>query len=81
MKSLATLLIAIALTTSTAFSKEKIDCKNVKKFSLQAALCKTKAAGSSLKNKLSKKKESKNKSGEKSIFKKIGEAKTLSDIK
>ena len=48
-------------------------------------MCKTKAAGNSIKNKLSKKreikKEAKIKSGKKSIFKKFGEAKTLSDLK
>ena len=48
-------------------------------------MCKTKTAGSSIKNKWSKKrelkKETKKKSGKKSIFKKFGEAKSLSDLK
>ena len=59
--------------------------KILKKTSPKYLLCKTKAAGSSIKNKWSKKKElkkeAKKKSGKKSIFKKFGEAKTLSDLK
>ena len=47
---------------------------------MKAAICKTKSLGGSLKDKLSKK-ENKNKTEKKSILKKIGEAKTLSDIK
>ena len=58
--------------------------KILKKFSLKASICKTKAAGSSIKNKWSKKreikKEAKKKSDKKSIFKKFGEANTLSDL-
>ena len=85
MKLLIVLLTLIIFSINNAYSKETIDCKNLKKFSLKASICKTKAAGSSIKNKWSKKrelkKEAKRKSGEKSIFKKIGEAKTLSDLK
>ena len=60
-------------------------CKDVKKTSPKYLLCKAGTGVSSFKNKLSKKRESKkeakNKSGKKSIFKKFGEAKTLSDLK
>ena len=84
MKKLILLITLILFTTTTAQSKEEADCKNLKKFSLRAAMCKTKAAGSSIKNKWSKKgeikKETKKKSDKKSIFKKFGEAKTLSDL-
>jgi len=85
MKTLIIFLTLIIFSTTNAYSKEATDCKNLKKFSMKAALCKTKAAGSSIKNKWSKKrelkKETKKKSGKKSIFKKFGEAKTLSDLK
>ena len=85
MKTLIIFLTLIMFSTTNAYSKETTDCKNLKKFSMKAALCKTKAAGSSIKNKWSKKrelkKETKKKSGKKSIFKKFGEAKTLSDLK
>ena len=85
MKTLIIFLTLIIFSTTNAYSKEVTDCKNLKKFSMKAALCKTKAAGSSIKNKWSKKrelkKETKKKSGKKSIFKKFGEAKTLSDLK
>ena len=85
MKTLIIFLTLIIFSTTNAYSKEATDCKNLKKFSMKAALCKTKAAGSSIKNKWSKKrelkKESKKKSDKKSIFKKFGEAKTLSDLK
>ena len=85
MKTLIIFLTLIIISSTTAYSKETTDCAKVKKFSMKAAMCKTKAAGSSIKNKLSKKreikKEAKIKSGKKSIFKKFGEAKTLSDLK
>ena len=85
MKTLIILITLILFSATSAYSKEAADCKNLKKFSLKAAMCKTKAAGSSIKNKWSKKrelkKESKKKSDKKSIFKKFGEAKTLSDLK
>ena len=57
MKSLIILLTLIIFSINNAYAKETIDCKNLKKFSLKAAMCKTKAAGSSIKNKWSKKKE------------------------
>ena len=52
---------------------------------MKSALCKTTSSLSAFKNKLSKKreqkKEVKKKSGKKSIFKKFGEAKSLSHLK
>ena len=84
MKTFIIFLSLIIFSSTNAYSKESTDCKNLKKFSMKASLCKTKAMGSSLKNKWSKKKELKKevkkKSGKKSIFKKFGEAKTLSDL-
>ena len=84
MKTLIIFITLILFSATSAYSKEAADCKNLKKFSMKAALCKTKAAGSSIKNKWSKKrelkKEAKKKSGKKSIFKKFGEAKSLSDL-
>ena len=81
MKTLIIFLSIVFFSTTNVYSKEVNDCKNLKKFSLKLAMCKTKAASSSIKNKLSKKGEAKNESGKKSIFKKFGEAKTLSDLK
>ena len=85
MKSLILFFTLIIFFTTNAYSKEAVDCKNLKKFSIKAAMCKTKNATNAFKDKLSKKrelkKEAKKKSGEKSIFKKFGEAKTLSDLK
>ena len=79
MKTLIIFITLILFSATSAYSKEAADCKNLKKFSLKASICKTKAAGSSIKNKWSKKREIK-KSNKKSIFKKFGEAKTLSDL-
>ena len=85
MKILIILLTFIILSTTNAYPKETVDCKNAKKFSMKSAICKTKNATNAFKDKLSKKrelkKEAKKKSGKKSIFKKFGEAKTLSDLK
>ena len=80
MKRLILFVTILLLSTSNVYSKDNNDCKNAKKFSMKAAICKTKSLGGSLKDKLSKK-ENKNKTEKKSILKKIGEAKTLSDIK
>ena len=83
MKSLIVILTVIIFSTSNAYSAT--NCKEVKKTSPKYLLCKAGSGLSSFKNKLSKKKEvkeaAKKKSGKKSIFKKIGEAKTLSDLK
>ena len=84
MKTLIILITLILFSATSAYSKEAADCKNLKKFSLKAAMCKTKNAGSSIKNKWSKKreikKEAKKKSEKKSFLKKFGEAKSLSDL-
>ena len=84
MKKLIIFITLILFSATSAYSKDVADCKNLKKFSLKAAMCKTKATGSSIKNKWSKKreikKEAKKKSDKKSIFKKFGEANTLSDL-
>ena len=83
MKSPIIILIVLILSTTSAYSA--MNCKDVKKTSPKYLLCKTGSGLSSIKNKLSKKselkKEAKIKSGKKSIFKKFGEAKTLSDLK
>ena len=84
MKTLIIFITLMLLSATNAYTKEAADCKNLKKFSMKAAMCKTKATASSIKNKWTKKKEikkeAKNKSDKKSIFKKFGEAKTLSDL-
>ena len=79
MKSPIVILIVMILSTTNAYSA--INCKDVKKTSPKYLLCKAKSSVSSFKNKLSKKRELKNASGKKSIFKKFGEAKSLSDLK
>ena len=82
MKSPIIILIVLILSTTSAYSA--MNCKDVKKTSPKYLLCKVGSSVSSFKNKLSKKretkKEDKNKSGKKSIFKKFGEAKSLSDL-
>ena len=84
MKTFIIFLTLIIFSTVNSYSKETIDCNSLKKFSIQYSICKTKAAGSSIKNKWSKKRElkeeAKKKSNKKSIFKKFGEAKSLSDL-
>ena len=74
------IIILIALIFSTTSTYAAMNCKDVKKTSPKYLLCKAGASVSSFKNKLSKKNETKNKSGKKSIFKKFGEAKSLSDL-
>ena len=82
MKSPLIILIVLMLSTGSAYSA--MNCTDVKKTSPKYLLCKARSSVSSFKNKLSKKRESKkeakNKSGKKSIFKKFGEAKSLSDL-
>ena len=82
MKSPIVILIVMILSTNNAYSA--MNCKDVKKTSPKYLLCKAGSSVSSFKNKLSKKRESKkeakDKSGKKSIFKKFGEAKSLSDL-
>ena len=76
MKTLIIFLTIIIFSTTNAYSKEANDCKSLKKFSIQYSICKTKAALSGNDSKSSKK----NTTGKKSIWKKFGEAKSLSDV-
>ena len=78
MKSPIIILIVLILSTTSVYSA--MDCKDVKKTSPKYLLCKAGSSVSSFKNKMSKKREAKNESGKKSIFKKFGEAKSLSDL-
>ena len=57
MKPLILFLTLIIFFTTNAYSKEAVDCKNLKKFSIKAAMCKTKNATNAFKDKLSKKRE------------------------
>ena len=76
MKTLVIILILIIFSITNAYSKEANDCKSLKKFSIQYSICKTKAALSGNDSKSSKK----NTTGKKSIWKKFGESKSLSDV-
>ena len=76
MKAFIIFLALIIFSTTNAYSKEAIDCKSLKKFSIQYSICKTKAALSGNDRKSSKK----NTTGKKSIWKKFGESKSLSDV-
>ena len=51
MKSLILFLTLIIFFTTNAYSKEAVDCKNLKKFSIKAAMCKTKNATNAFKDK------------------------------
>ena len=55
MKTLIILLTLMIFSTTNAYSAT--DCANIKKTSPKYLLCKAKAAGSSIKNKWSKKRE------------------------
>ena len=72
MKTLIIFLTLVIFSTANAYSKEATECNNLKKFSLQYSICKTKTALSGTGNKSDTK--------EKSIWKKFGEAKSLSDV-
>ena len=76
MKTFIIFLTLIIFSTVNSYSKEKIDCNSLKKFSIQYSICKTKAALSDNDRKSSKK----NTTGKKSIWKKFGESKSLSDV-
>ena len=84
MRTLTIFLVVIIFSINNAYSKEPVDCKKLKKFSMKSAMCKTGASLGAFKNKLSKKrelkKEAKKKSGKKSIFKKFQNAKTLKEF-
>ena len=76
MRTLLLFLALLLFNTTNLYSKETLDCKDIKKNSPKYLICKSKAAGSAIKDKLSKK----NKSDKKSFLKKFGEAKSLSDL-
>ena len=80
MKTLILFLTLIIFSTTYAYSKEAIDCKSLKKFSIQYSICKTKSALSNIGNKSSTKENQNIKTNKKSIWKKFGEAKSLSDV-
>ena len=74
MKTFIIFLTLIIFSTVNSYSKEIIDCKSLKKFSIKYSICKTKAALSNDKS------STKEKTGKKSIWKKFGEAKSLDDL-
>ena len=76
MKALVIILILIIFSITNAYSKETIDCKSLKKFSIKYSICKTKGTLSGIGNKSSKN----NTTVKKSIWKKFGESKSLSDV-
>ena len=76
MKTLIIFLTLIIFSTVNSYSKETIDCKSLKKFSIQYSICKAKATLSGNDSKSSKK----NTAGKKSFWKKFGESKSLSDV-
>ena len=76
MRTLLLFLTLALFTTTNLYSKETIDCKSLKKFSIQYSICKAKATLSGNDSKSSKK----NTTGKKSIWKKFGESKSLSDV-
>ena len=76
MKTFIIFLTLIIFFTVNSYSKETIDCKSLKKFSIQYSICKAKATLSGNDSKSSKK----NTTGKKSIWKKFGESKSLSDV-
>ena len=59
MKSLIIFLVVIIFSITNAYSKEQVDCKKLKKFSMKSAMCKTTNSLNAFKNKLSKKREQK----------------------
>ncbi|HJO77619.1 MAG TPA: hypothetical protein QF874_03130 [Pelagibacteraceae bacterium] len=80
MRTFILLLTVLLFTTANVYSKTTIECKDIKKNSPKYFICKTKAAGSTIKDKLSKKVKSEKKSDKKSFIKRFGEAKSLSDL-
>ncbi len=73
MKTPIIILALIIFSTVKAYSKEAVDCKNLKKYSIQYSICKTKTV-------LSGNAINSNKSNKKSFWKKFGESKSLSDV-
>ena len=76
MKNFIIFLTLIIFSTVNSYSKETTDCKSLKKFSIQYSICKAKAVLSDKGINSSKK----NKGNKKSIWKKFGESKSLSDV-
>ena len=76
MKTLIICITLMLFFSTSAYTKEATDCKNLKKFSIKAAMCKIKSVGKSANKKI----KGDEKSGKKSFFKRLGEAKTLSDL-
>ena len=54
MKAFIIFLTLIIFSTVNSYSKETIDCKSLKKFSIQSSICKAKVALSDNANKSSK---------------------------
>ena len=52
MKYLFIIIVTILLSSGKAYSEEKINCNNFKKFSIQYTWCKSKNLGSAVKNKV-----------------------------
>ena len=80
MRTFLLFLALVLFTTTNLYSKETLDCKSLKKNSPKYLICKSKAAGIAIKDKLSKKGKSEKKISKKSFLKKFGEAKSLSDL-
>jgi|TARA_B100001971_G_scaffold202282_1_gene215887 hypothetical protein len=76
MKTFILFLILTIFFTVSSYSKEAIGCESLKRFSIQYSICKTKDALSGNVSKSSKK----NEANKKSIWKKFGESKSLSDV-
>ena len=80
MRTLLLFFVLVLFTTTNLHSKEMLDCKSIKKSSPKYLICKSKSAGSAIKDKLSKKRKSEKKSSKKSFLKRFGEANTLNDL-
>ena len=80
MKTLLLFLALVLFTTTNLYSNETLGCNSLKKNSPKYLICKSKAAGIAIKDKLSKKGKSEKKISKKSFLKKFGEAKSLSDL-
>ena len=81
MKTLVVFIALIIFSTVNAYSKEPVDCGSLKKNSSKYLICKTKATGSAIRTKLTKKVKLSNRIGNESFIKRFGEAKSLSDLK
>ena len=61
MKTLLLFLALVLFATTNLYSEETLDCKSLKKNSPKYLICKSKAAGIAIKDKLSKKGKSEKK--------------------